>query len=466
MTQKMGLLGLVLAGCTLMVDGESNPTPVNETQTVDTSEPTTEDVIDQIARRFTMDRVHYRSQLDSIKRCQCRRPIQFRRGHLVESPLTGGSIGDHQMLLLGIPYDSSVSYQLTWEQEGDWVEGEVQSIQNGSLPSTIPQVVDIVADESQLDPDANYFFTSMNADNNGNAYVVFIIDRKGRVVWAMDLPHLCLSLHPRISHDGTDLLIDFNSFWYLYDGGAQSQIQRIKIDGSEVALYDAPGLHHPFTETPDGHLVYASSHAYRTGRWTYESLVRLSPTGDTEEFSTVRNTLNPSEKPVSVVQTPSSGTRAEVCFCTPCIRSIPCWRSIPIAEKYQFLRQLRRFLEIRTADSTFYWQHGPTILDDGNLMVSCHPEGNSSVLQIREYERDEETETLTQVWHFGEDNPVEGDTMGEAHRLGNGNTLHNYGSTSRLREINPAGDVVWDVRWNQGMIGRSTAISDLYALMP
>ena len=99
-------------------------------------------------------------------------------------------------------------------------------------------------------------------------------------------------------------------------------------------------------------------------------------------------------------------------------------------------------------------------------MVSCHPDGNKSVLQIREYERNDETQTLTQVWHFGEDSLVDGDTMGEAHRLGNGNTLHNYGSTSRLREINPDGDVVWDVSWNQGMIGRSTALADLYALMP
>ena len=468
MTQKIGLLGLVMAGCTLMVDGESNPTPINDTQTVDTSEPTTEDVIDHITAE-----IH--DEIESIIEVSWTQSndanvivrYSFDDDLWVESPMTGGSIGDHQMLLLGIPYDSSVSYQLTWEQEGDWVEGEVQSIQNGSLPSTIPQVVDIVADESQLDPDANYFFTSMNADNTGNAYVVFIIDRKGRVVWAMDLPQFRLSLHPRISHDGTDLLIDFNSFWYLYDGGAQSQIRRIKIDGSEVALYDAPGLHHPFTETPDGHLVYASSHAYRTGRWTYESLVSLSPSGDTEEifncqeyFESIGETRECGSN--TIFWDESRGVFLYSLYSVDTVLEI----DPDSGEVLNSYGNLEDSWEFDPADSTFYWQHGPTILDDGNLMVSCHPEGNSSVLQIREYERDEETETLTQVWHFGEDNTVEGDTMGEAHRLGNGNTLHNYGSTSRLREINPAGDVVWDVRWNQGMIGRSTAISDLYALMP
>ena len=56
--------------------------------------------------------------------------------------------------------------------------------------------------------------------------------------------------------------------------------------------------------------------------------------------------------------------------------------------------------------------------------------------------------------------------MGEAHRLPNGNTLHNYGSNARLREVTPEGQVVWDVQWSGSLIARSTPIEDLYALMP
>ena len=393
MKRKIAWLGLTLVGCTPMVEGESNPTPVDDTEPVDTSNPTDEDIIDNVAAE-----IH--DEIESIIRVSWTQTTDvdvlvrysFDDGIWEESPVTGGAVGDHQMLLLGIPYDSNVTYQVVWEEDGEWTETTSQSIQNGALPSTIPEVVDIVSDETQLDPDSKYFFTSMNADNNGNAYVVFIIDRQGRVVWAMDLPQFRLSLHPRVSHDGTELLIDFNSFWYLYDGGAQSQIQRIKIDGTEVGLYDTPGLHHPFTETPDGHLVYASSHAYRTGRWNYESLVSLSPDGDTEEifncqdyFESIGETRECGSN--TIFWDENRGVFLYSLYSVDTVLEIDP-DSGEVLNSYGNLDDSWRF---DPEDSVFYWQHGPTILDDGNLMVSCHPTGNSSVLQIREYERNEET---------------------------------------------------------------------------
>ncbi len=51
--------------------------------------------------------------------------------------------------------------------------------------------------------------------------------------------------------------------------------------------------------------------------------------------------------------------------------------------------------------------------------------------------------------------------------LGNGNTLHNCGSGARVREITPAGEVVWDLTFSSGTyLGRTTPIDDLYAFAP
>ncbi len=52
-----------------------------------------------------------------------------------------------------------------------------------------------------------------------------------------------------------------------------------------------------------------------------------------------------------------------------------------------------------------------------------------------------------------------------------GNTLQNYGSNLRLREVTPDGAVVWDVQWpttapSFSVVGRSVMIEDLYALAP
>ncbi len=80
---------------------------------------------------------------------------------------------------------------------------------------------------------------------------------------------------------------------------------------------------------------------------------------------------------------------------------------------------------------------------------------------------DEKTETLTEVWNFGIGDGLWSRNMGEAHRLPNGNTQHNYGETARLREATPDGTVVWDIDWGSPrVIGRTTPIRDLYDFAP
>ncbi len=100
-------------------------------------------------------------------------------------------------------------------------------------------------------------------------------------------------------------------------------------------------------------------------------------------------------------------------------------------------------------------------------------QSNYDTLAVREYELDYEEKILRQVWAFGEDEGIAGKYAGEAHRLINGNTLHNYGTGARLREITPDGELVWDVKFPGGntdgngrLQGRSVFITDLYDFAP
>ena len=59
------------------------------------------------------------------------------------------------------------------------------------------------------------------------------------------------------------------------------------------------------------------------------------------------------------------------------------------------------------------------------------------------------------------------------HRQLNGNTLHNYGSGARTREIAADGTLVWDIKWSGGdsegsgrLQGRSVFLEDLYDFAP
>jgi len=86
---------------------------------------------------------------------------------------------------------------------------------------------------------------------------------------------------------------------------------------------------------------------------------------------------------------------------------------------------------------------------------------------VREYELDETQGVLRQIWSFGEGEGILMESAGEAHRLPGGNTLHNMGSGTRVREITPDGDIVWEVAWDTPrLLGRTVLVEDLYAFAP
>ena len=53
--------------------------------------------------------------------------------------------------------------------------------------------------------------------------------------------------HTRLSADGRSLLLDWNGYWYDFDP-SDSQVVELLLDGTQLRLYDTPGLHHPFLE--------------------------------------------------------------------------------------------------------------------------------------------------------------------------------------------------------------------------
>ena len=123
---------------------------------------------------------------------------------------------------------------------------------------------------------------------------------------------------------------------------------------------------------------------------------------------------------------------------------------------------------ISPSSSMWWWQHGANFTEEGTLLVSTRSSEEGTETLVREYLLDEDTETLVEAWQFGTGEGIYGSTLGEAHRLPGGNTLHNYGSHARMREITPEGDLVWEL-WLGGddqYLGRSTPLADLYAFVP
>jgi len=127
---------------------------------------------------------------------------------------------------------------------------------------------------------------------------------------------------------------------------------------------------------------------------------------------------------------------------------------------------------------SFEFQHFPNITAAGTLLVSTHlsafPEGSSAGANQHafvEFTIDRTAKRLTEKWSYtGAYWPL---SRGMALRLGNGNTLVNYGTNGIIQEITPDKRIVFQVKFDHPtgtndfynrLVGHNVMVDDLYAL--
>lgn len=376
--------------------------------------------------------------------------------------------GEHELVVLGVPYSETVDWKMIYDVGNGEIICGAGDLVTTPLPEGIPSPRLEVLDEDRIEPTGNYLLGSINENSGGwtgGTYWKWVLDRKGRVVWAHETPKSRWTTFMRISMDGTHILWDEQTYWAEYDQGANSSVHRWYLDGTEIEEVATPGLHHAFTELPDGTLVWGAVSG------SYEDLVKKAPGSDEVETiwycqqfhrnngagsSCQSNTLyhhQPTDTFLFSFYTTS--TVVEIDHAT----GEELWWAGGVPGGYEFV----------PSDIQFSWQHGVNWTEEGTLLLSTEDTyyGSASETYAREYVVDHEAGTLEQVWAFGEGGGVYASTAGEAHRLPNGNTLHNYGSASQVKEVTPEGDVVWHLDWGSTqLLGRTVFIEDLWTLMP
>ncbi len=381
------------------------------------------------------------------------------------SPQAVRSAGDHEQVLLGIPYETDVELELVVDRGEGPESSDSLAITTDDIPALVPPATVFVADAERYDPEARYFLVSINEGLEGHPYRYWalILDRAGRLVWAMETPSQRVTIHTQTSHDGRQILIDHNSFWGIFDGGEASQIARLHIDGSGLEIIDVPGLHHPFTEIGDGSLVWGAVDG------DDETIEKLGPGGAQQTVWSCQEY----QLSVGVDHFCASNTLT--------------WREATDTFLFSFYssnavididhatgQTLRSYGQLPGSwsfdppDSTFWWQHGVHYTDEGTLLVSARIAEDGHETVAREYQLDEEGMALVEIWNYGIGEGIHATEMGEAQRLANGNILHNYGNASVIKEVMPDGTVVWELEWvgDYLALGRSTPLSDLYSLLP
>ena len=375
------------------------------------------------------------------------------------TPTRAAVAGPNEVRLLGIPFGTDVTYEV---RVGDRTSAP-QSIATAALPEGLPVATLLVADDARWDADVAYVLASVTeADSDWRGpWWSIVFDRRGRIVWARQTPAGMVTIYPQVAADGS-LLVDENSFWVGLDEGAASSVRRLRLDGSEVAIYPTPGLHHGFVEDgrgavvwpawgPDGEtLERLSKEGAQERLWDCASL--LERTGSSELCSANTITWQPHED-AFLVSFWSLAAVVEIDAITGSNR--------------RWFGELPGAWSFDPTDAGVWWPHGATYTDAGTLMVVTRAQesGEDNETIVREYAVDEGDEVLRLVWTAGQGDGFYSEALGEAHRLANGNTLYNYGQVARVLEVTSTGELVWDVAWpSSAFVGLTTPISDLYAL--
>jgi len=409
-------------------------------------------------------------------------------GAWLESPPTPTAAGPAEQLILGVTYDADVEYRIVLEQDGERWTTPTQQLRTAPPPPDLPQATILASDPTLWDTTAPYLITSMNAvgDSRYGVWWVFVMDRDGDIVWAQRGEEDWVSRHVSVSHDGTRLLVDRNTAWTLFDGGAASTILELSLDGTVHHTYTTPGLHHPFVPLPDGALAWGARDGrsetiesvdrsgVQTHIWDCESLHGIRPTGggsNGDGVVTPDNNKNDKENN----DTPSyCGSNALWWHAESDHFLFSFWSTETIVEVDRPTGELVRSFghyegswDFSPPGTAFWWQHGATFTDAGTLLVSSKNASGGDETIVREYTLDADKRRLVSIWSFGQGRGIYGAFMGEAHRLPSGNTLHTYGSGGHMAEATADGEVAWEADWGHDQHnGRTTVWSDLYALLP
>jgi hypothetical protein len=390
----------------------------------------------------------------------------------------------NELPVLGLMPQTAYAMQVVaTSADGTSVQSDPISFQTDPLPSDIPLFVALQSGDVQPG------YTMLGLVSASQRNPALIVDQTGRVVWYRENPRSISDFQKQ--PDGTYTVAVNNSdlFLYAYFIAQYSQYDNL---GNLLRTWSATGGwltdNHELRLLPNGDaLVYAFS----------ERTMDLTSIGGRPNAIVVGNMLQ-RVRASGAVQfqwdafdyLPVDGIASPVDVQGQYVD----WthmNAIDVTGDGNYLLSVRHLSQVVKIDSAtgavvwklggmgsdfqfvgdsfngFSMQHGARELPNGNiLMFDNGDEHAPPQSRAAEYQLDFTNRTATLVWQYVAPLSIQGMAMGYAQRLPNGNTLIAYGTAQppRVQEVNPAGEVVWDLWSSAPAVGmyRAFRIASLY----
>jgi hypothetical protein len=346
----------------------------------------------------------------------------------------------YRTLLLGMKPSREYHYRVVARAGQNECTGTDGALMTGAL-SNLPTINRVTNDATAL---AGGFLIG-SLSQMGNA---FILDGDGDFVWWTTIA----------TASRVHLSADSQYMWSLAtnQSGGAPQVRRVSMDGmGGVEMHDEFGdAHHDIVVLPDdsvGFLQY-----YMDGR--RDRVMERAPDG------TVRQII---DIPMAHGGTTTNHSNSIQYYAPD--------DSYTVSDLFQncyvkFSRQgqVAWVLGGETSDftglgSTWTREHGHHLVQPNRLVFFNNGEMNSNAV-IREVTLDLTAMTAANTWQY--EGGQRSNTLGDAQRLWNGNTLATYSNANTIHEVSPTGELVQSLQFMAGTLGYTTKRQSLYGPTP
>ncbi len=392
--------------------------------------------------------------------------FSFENDQWFQSPATPRAEGQHTEAILGVPGDTDLEFRIVNEIDGNTLYSrETYSGTTGPIPADlVPPTLNSY--DPHLADGARYMLGSIDVSTGwyGGPCWVFIVDRQGRYVWYYEVSDSRLSLFPQVSADGTHILFEGTTN-YVWTPGVYPSVYRSTLDQRFFQEYVLPDMGFSFDEIDGERILYNKNESNGD-----DVLAERQPDGTertvwncSDWMESVRGTRRGCSVN-SVIWAPDMDAVLWSMYTTDTVVEV----DRETGDFHWYAGQIDGGWDFDPQDSLVDYQHYPNYSPEGNLMVSTHILGESGQQRARELVVDWDTQTMIDVWNYGEGVDEYATYGGEAIRLDNGNTLICYGTGGSIREVTRDKEIAWNIQWVSGshshLLGHNTLMDDLYAL--
>jgi hypothetical protein len=350
---------------------------------------------------------------------------------------------EHEVLLLGMTADTEVHFRVVTDEASGRAVTEDLTIRTESLPSGL---FPTRATGTSAAWDGGFQVIPLQ----GTTFAVVIVDAAGKYVWYHFVEEVGNLMRAFMSDDGSSVVYCLAG---PQDALATGKVVRVSLDGGTVVETPFPYIDHDMAPLPDGSIAAIVVES-REGR-SADTIVELAPDGTTREVFNAWDHWDPAT--IGVEQREANWTHGNALDYDP------------VDDAYYFsMKSLGSLAKIDRATGEVLWtmngllnefdfagepyiqtHHQFEVLDGTILFFENGPfdRGYSRAVEI---EYDEETRTAHEIWSYISDPWLYVFAKGDVHRFDDGTTQVVWSSSGQIQNVNPAGEVTWQLDLDLG----------------